>query len=402
MSVPSVSHRMCTTHTNLPNERDNQPRMPQISASQNVIPNERTRTITVYAEAVAFSDELAELRNLIGEKDWSTAHQVCEHLFELYLTRLTLEEKIELITLFEKIIKKGKTVLGTDFYAFLRAAITSDIECIDNHNPDEVLKGYKEAADLGNYSAMYFLGIYYTRIQRYDDAFKQFIVCAEKFPNRLEAIKEVAIYFQQGGDNDESIDLKRAEFYYRRAIDLGCKDSPCNLAGMLESQLVDTDAKRSEVMVLYSLAYSRGSFDAAYNLAVIHQTGWHRTTENGKKICSEQLINYNEAEEFFRLAYAGEKSDVNAAGVAEIIFDNKAKLTQDRWNEMCTLIAQIRANGSDEADALIEKIEASRTPIFQLPDVADELTILATAAVDRLEIIKHLALTHINGKIANK
>ncbi len=393
MSVPLVSRGAVPPPTLQPNDQNHRQNI-AFPDQPVAIPNDRIRKFTVAAEQRAFSEGLAELKSLIGNKSWSIAFQLSKQLFERYLTTATLDEKIKLIELFEKIAKKGKNVLGTDFYAFLRAAITADIECIDNHDPEQVISGYKEAADLGNRKAMYFLGRYYARIERYDDAFHQFLACATRFPDYVEAVKEVAIYYHQGGDL-EPIDLKRAEEYYRKAIMLGCKDSPCNLAGMLESQRVHSDGRRAEIITLYSLAKARGSSDAAFNLGVIYQTGWYRTSEDGQKCYSEQYVNYDEAEVNFRIAYAGEMSDVNAAGVAEILFDYKAKLTAERWEEMQALIARIQANGSNEADELIEKIEAQGAVI--------DLQILADAAeihssTNSREVLNKLALTYFTNK----
>ncbi len=375
-------------------------RFPEDTSS---IPNEQTRRVVVYAPELSFSDELRDLKEVIKEEDYCTAYRLSEQLFELYLTKLVYEEQVKVIALFEKIAKKGVGVIGKDFYAFLRAAITADVEGTEPHNSEDVIAGYKEAAKFGNADAMYYLGTYLARLERYEEAFEQFLECAKQFPNHKGALKELGVYYEYGVANN-SPDLEKAESYYRRATELGCAHSPCNLALMFETNFAGDDEKRKEVIVLYTLAKSRGFSDAAYNLAVIHQTGWHRTLEGGKKEYLEQLVNYDEAEINFRLAYEADASDVNAAAVAEIIFDNKSRLTEGRWDEMQRLLKQIQAHKSDEADLLIEKIKETG-PVHFGPFA--DLMLLADAAQDnvergqhfkRVETLNNLALLELQKK----
>ncbi len=297
---------------------------------------------------------------------YKEAFEVAKILFDWIATETVNDTQTKvIITKFSNLIDLGQEALGKDFYAWLRCTLSWHLErnilnqCDLNDNIKTVIEGYKESAKLGNFTAHYNLASYYTGLGRFQEAREAWVECSQKFPNYSHSFKEAGLSFQYGW-NEETIDLQRAEQFYAAGYALGCPECAECLATLLQTTCVATNEERQRVVDLYTFAKDKGddftACQAAFNLGVIYQTGWYKTSAAQEREYSDDQKNLELALSNFKTSLARDsKVDESQTGaiacaIAETIFMDQENLTEEKHQEaMKHLESAIAAKSLDAA-----------------------------------------------------
>lgn len=138
---------------------------------------------------------------------------------------------------------------------------------------------------------------------------------------------------------------------YERALDLGCHEAAAYLADALEAQGVNTQEERARIIELYQKA---GTSETLYNLGFIYQKGWAATSLLKEETYDDALVNLEFAEAYFRQSYIKDPNNYEAiTSIAETIFMDTERLTDERRIEAMTLYQQAIDQGSQEACYLL-------------------------------------------------
>lgn len=351
----------------------------------------------IFNKNKTFKTGFALANEWVKNERFNEAFEVFTHLYDLPLES---RQKEQLFKSLNTLTEKGHQTIGQPFYAWIRCALTRELE-ENSPNPtneqiEQIINGYSEAANLGSHFARYNLAIFYDiKLSRPDEARTNLIKYTEEHPQRSFGYKELANFYLM----HPPVQVDAAIEALRRGLSIDERDPtslsvPAELALMLAELL----GKQDEAIQLYTKAKDDVKADsltrskAAFNLGALFQT---------KNEHALALACFRESKQH---AAPLEDSEYNASvdiAIAETLLQDEASLTQEQHNEALRLIESAKKEANLDAELLYAKLLAKGNQ-FAAQDVQQAITAFSSLEKRALENDPYIAFqSHLHiGRLA--